>query len=352
MPDDDTLTSAATDTGAQDSAQPAPATDTPTPPTPDAGAQPTQDPPGPASDLASEQRGQQTDTPPNPETQATPAINWEERYKNLQSYADRRNMQYTKHLEELQRKQAELAQQVQERAAVAQAKPWQKTHPEHGKFNGMLAAAKTIHRQLQALDQSPIPPGADPEHHAQQVMFAKQQIMAGLGGEEQKALAEYQQSLQDWQQKLFTEPEDAIRPFVETAFERMFAAKMAEQEGRQAVEHDFQQPHLQPLLKDPKYAGYLKERLDSGVPYEYAMEMLKLRAVADLASTKFQNADRMATHAQEQVRLAQGRSSRTTTADPATAPTDPYRLALKDARERGITPGSPEFNRLIDKYTH
>lgn len=347
MPEDDIVQPASLDTGsdastlvdtqttAPESPAPSQTTDTGTASSP--------------ADLETDQRSDEVDTPPV-SAPAEPQVDWADRYKNLQSYADRRNQGYTKHVSEMQTRLQEMEQKSKQWEQSQQAKPWQRAHPDHGKFGHTLTAAKTIHKQLQALDQSVAQPGMDPQQHAQQVMFAKQQIMAGMSPQDQQALGEYRENMQEWQNKLFTDPEEAIGPIAAQVAQQVYAQIAAKQAGQQAVDRDFNAPHLQPILQDPKYAGYLQDRLNRGVPYDDAMEMLKLRAIADLASAKFKDSNRLATHAQEQVRLAQRRASTTTTSDPQTSAPDPYKLAMRAAKEQGYAPGSSEFNRLYDQF--
>lgn len=348
MADEDTLdTSTATDTGAPDSAAATATLDTPQTTTPEASTEtspaPTGEAPAPST---TDSRGSQQSTTP----EAKPPVDWQSRYRELQSYADRRSAQYTQHREELQRKVQELEAFKAQQEKQAAAKRWQPAHPEHAKFKGLLTSAKTVYRQLQDLDRAPIPQGVSPEQHAQNIEFAKQRITAGISAEEQQVLAEYQTEMNDWQNKLFTEPEEAIGPIAERIARQVFTQLQQQQQDKMQVQEDFSQPHLKPILENPKYASFLNERLQAGVPYEHAMETLKLRAAVDMMAARLSGADRMATHAQEQTRLAQGRAARTTTADPAPAPVDPYAAALKEAKAKGILPGTPAFNRLIDKH--
>ena len=55
--------------------------------------------------------------------------------------------------------------------------------------------------------------------------------------------------------------------------------------------------------------------------------------------------------AQEQQRLAKARASGVVTPDPAGAPVDPYTLAMKEAKAKGIMPGTAAFNQLITKFS-
>lgn len=280
------------------------------------------------------QQANQTDPEPKPE----PAVDWQNRYRDLQSYADRRHQGYQQHLSKLQ---AEL-QQMREAQEKAQLRPFQKSHPDHQKFRGLLERSKAIHRQLQATEKMP----------EEQRLAAQSAIMAGVSPEEQQTLTEYRESLQNFQNDFFADPEATMAPLMERVVQQAMGKAFADMRGKQQVEQDFSAPHLQPILQDPKYAGYLNEKLARGVPYEDAMEALKLRAAADLMYAKLNGANRQVTHAQEQQRLLRKRASGPVSSDPAETPVDPYKLALKEAAKLGIQPGTAQFNKLIDRFSN
>lgn len=350
MADDDTLdTSPAPDTS---TAAPAPADTQPpdTQPTATPEASNAATPAQPDAEPAPSQPDPRSQNPSPTGQPAAPSVDWQSRYRELQSYADRRSTGYMSQIQELQQKLTALEQARAQQEKQAQIKRWSPEHPEHAKFKGLLSSAKTIHRQLQDLDRSTPPAGVAPEQHAANVAFAKERIIAGLSADEQAALGEYQQDMQEWQTNLFTEPEKAIGPIARRMAEQVFAEMQAKIQGQRQWEEDSSQPHMKPILENPRYAGELQDKLQRGVPYKDAMESIKLRAAVDLMAAKLSGADRQATHAQEQVRLAQGRAARTTTADPAPSPVDPYKAAMKEATAKGIVPGTPAFNRLLDKY--
>jgi hypothetical protein len=289
--------------------------------------------PGTVQDTAPSTTTQQVQ---NPEP-AQPQVDWQDRYKNLQSYHDRRFQQAQSQQQKLQEELQQLRQQ-QEQASL---KPWSKQHPENAQFRGLLERSKAIHRQIQAADKLP------PEQR-QQTLEA---IMAGVSPEEQQSLAQYRESMQSFQNDFFASPEETLLPLIQRGVQSAMQQVQEQMQAKQTIDRDFSAPHLQPILKDPQYASYLNDRLARGVPYEDAMEMLKLRAATDMMYRKLNGAERQSMHAQEQNRLVKGRAASTIQADPAAAPADPYALARKEAERQGIQPGTAAFNRLIDRFT-
>ena len=147
------------------------------------------------------------------------------------------------------------------------------------------------------------------------------------------------------------DPEGSIGPVVERMAQQVFEKMRHEIQGRMQVDRDFEAPHLKPILENPKYAGYLQEKLGKGIPYEDAMEMVKLRAAAEMLHERVSGQSTQVAAAQEQQRLAKGRAASVVAPDPAAGPVDPYALALKEARGKGIQPGTAAFNSLLLKYT-
>lgn len=337
MPEDTTL---AADDPAQDTSAANPATaDTSPPAAPEPqDAQPAAAP-GTSADApsTSTQQVQDPNAPPESKTPAPAEPDWRDRYRNLQSYADRRHQQYQQHLQQQQEELNKLRQQQEQ----AQLKPWAKQHPENAQFRGLLERSKAIHRQLQAVDQLPL----------EQRDAAKQAIMAGVTPEEQQHLGQYREAMQSFQNDFFNDPENTLAPIIQRNVQLAMQKLQADMAGEQQVARDFDAPHLKPILQDPKYAGYLNDKLAKGVPYEEAMELLKLRAATDLMYQRLNGAKRTAQHAQEQTRLVKGRAEGVVAPDASPAPADPYQLAKKEAAKLGIMPGTAAFNRLIDKYT-
>lgn len=298
----------------------------------------------PAADSGTEQddapstTGQPVADPNKP---AEPSVDWQDRYKNLQSYADRRHQGYEQHLTKMQQELQTLRQSQEKAAQQAQLKPWSKQHPENAKFNGLIERSKAIHKQLQAADRLP------PEQRQGTI----EAIMAGVSPEEQGELAKYREEREAFQGKFFSDPEETMAPLIERGVQQAMQKVMQDMQGRQQVDRDFSQPHLKPILENPQYASYLNERLARGVPYADAMEMLKLRAATDLMHKRLNGSERQTMHAQEQSRLVRGRAANTISADPAAAPSDPYQLARKEAAKQGIMPGTAAFNKLIDRFT-
>lgn len=339
MSDEDTIDPSVppTDTGSD----PAPAQqDTQVSPTPD--AQNAETAPiavpgtGPTPPLQSGNEVQNQEAQP-------PEQAWEKRYRDLQAYNDRR---FAHMREETQRYQQEIQKFRQEQERAAQQRtvdPWRKESPKHQQFKSVLERSKAIEKQMQAVNQIQDPAAKE---------AAMQAIAAGVSDEEKVQLQQFREQQREFQSNFFSDPEGTMAPIMERIAQTVFSQMREQFVGRTQVDQDFSSPLMKPILENPQYAGYLQERLQRGVPYEDAMEMVKLRAAAEMMYQRQNGQDRSVVAAQEQQRLAKARASGVVAPDPASAPVDPYQMAMKEARSKGITPGTAQFNALILKYSN
>ncbi len=337
MPDDATTTTsepaaestpAPADTGTPvDSTSAAPDSATTQPPT---GAPAEQ----PGSSTTEQQPSNPNAAQPSTGAQAQPPVDWQKRYSDLQSYADRRQRDFQQKFTGIQKELEEHKKFRTEFEAKQNQKPWQKPG-----FEQVVGRAQAVHRQLQAAEKLP----AEVRDHA------KQAILAGMSPEDQAQYEDYRNSMQDFQREFFTDPKKTMAPLIEEVAKEIFQRQQAEVTGRQQVDQDFSQPHVHAILEKEQYRGYFQKQIDSGVPYPAAMEMLKLRAAFDIASAKLGTAGRMQDHVQEQQRLVKGRASQTIAPNTAATQVDAYEVAKTEAQKRGIPIGSSQFNRLLDK---
>lgn len=304
----------------------------------------------PTNPVAPDTKADGSLTPPNSQSpEQQPQRDWskegptlEKRLRDQQSYFDRQIAQWKQQMSQTQEKASQLEKwksEQDERAKAASLKPWSKAHPEHGKFNSLLERAKVINAQLQR-----IPANLPPEQ--QEAM--KQAIISAMSPEEQQQINEYRDNLNNFQRDFFTDPHGTLLPMVEQLAEQKVQQFMQKMEAQQSVQQDFQDPQLAPLIKEhgQDFARALQEMPSR--PYDYAKQMMLLYAENQRLKAQSSKVDAKAEMAKEQQRLTKGESA--ITRDPRPANTDPYTLAIAEARRKGIDPSTPRFAQLLAKY--
>lgn len=304
----------------------------------------------PTNPVAPDTKADGSLTPPNSQSpEQQPQRDWskegptlEKRLRDQQSYFDRQIAQWKQQMLQTQEKASQLEkwkQEQDERAKAASLKPWSKAHPEHGKFNSLLERAKVINAQLQR-----IPANLPPEQ--QEAM--KQAIISAMSPEEQQQINEYRDNLNNFQRDFFTDPHGTLLPMVEQLAEQKVQQFMQRMEAQQSVQQDFQDPQLAPLIKEhgQDFARALQEMPSR--PYDYAKQMMLLYAENQRLKAQSSKVDAKAEMAKEQQRLTKGEAA--ITRDPRPANTDPYTLAIAEARRKGIDPSTPRFAQLLAKY--
>jgi hypothetical protein len=240
-------------------------------------------------------------------------------------------------------------QEQEQRAQAAALKPWSKAHPENVKFNGLLERAKVIDQQLRSIptvdDQgNPIAPA--------QIQSMRNAIVGALSKDEQQQINEYRDSLTNFQRDFFTDPHGTILPMVEQLAEQKVQQALKKIEAQHAVQQDFADPQLAPLLKEhgQDFARALQEMGNPDKTYDYAKQMMLLYAENQKLKADQGKLGAKAAHADEQRRLVKDQASHTR--DPRAETQDPYDLAVAEAKKRGIALDSPRFAGLITKYSH
>lgn len=304
----------------------------------------------PTNPVAPDTKADGSLTPPNSQSpEQQPQRDWskegptlEKRLRDQQSYFDRQIAQWKQQMSQTQEKASQLEKwksEQDERAKAASLKPWSKAHPEYGKFNSLLERAKVINAQLQR-----IPANLPPEQ--QEAM--KQAIISAMSPEEQQQINEYRDNLNNFQRDFFTDPHGTLLPMVEQLAEQKVQQFMQKMEAQQSVQQDFQDPQLAPLIKEhgQDFARALQEMPSR--PYDYAKQMMLLYAENQRLKAQSSKVDAKAEMAKEQQRLTKGEAA--ITRDPRPTNTDPYTLAIAEARRKGIDPSTPRFAQLLAKY--
>lgn len=304
----------------------------------------------PTTPVAPDTKVDESLTPPHSQSpEQQPQRDWskegptlEKRLRDQQSYFDRQVSQWKQQMSQTQEKASQLEKwksEQDERAKAASLKPWSKAHPDNSKFNGLLERAKVINSQLQR-----IPANLPPEQ--QEAM--KQAIISAMSPEEQNQINEYRDNLQNFQRDFFTDPHGTLLPMVEQLAEQKVQQFMSKMEAQHSVQSDFADPQLAPLIKEhgQDFARALQEMPSR--PYDYAKQMMLLYAENQRLKANSSKVDAKAEMAKEQQRLTKGEAA--ITRDPRAANTDPYTLAIAEAKRKGIDPSTPRFAQLLAKY--
>lgn len=258
-------------------------------------------------------------------------VDWQARYKEVQSYNDRRFTQMKSEMEQLRQFKAEQERKAQE----ANIRPWSPRHPLHSKFQGVLSKAQYIQQSLRSID-----PNLPPE--AQQA--AKQAIMSQMTPEEQGIMQQYQQESQQFQRDFFSDPQNAIAPLVQPLIQQAIQQYVESVQAKQSVAKDFEDPALKPLLE--QHGEEIQTMLNDGVPYDYAMHQAKMFGEVQRLRAELDGLRKRAGQGEAQQRLV--RQQATISADPRVSDTpDVYKLARAEAAKQGIDTANPKFMQIL-----
>ena len=260
-----------------------------------------------------------------------PPVDWQARYKEVQSYNDRRFSQMKSEMEQLRQFKAEQEKKAQEQ----NIRPWSPRHPLHSKFQGVLSKAQYIQQSLRNID-----PNLPPE--AQQA--AKQAIMSQMTPEEQGIMQQYQQESQQFQRDFFSDPQQAIAPLVQPLIQQAIQQYVEGVQAKQSVAKDFEDPTLKPLIE--RYGEEIQTMLNDGLPYDYAMHQTRMYAENQALRAELDGLRKRAGQGEAQQRLV--RQQATISADPRVSEKpDAYKMARAEAAKLGIAPDHPRFMKIL-----
>lgn len=279
--------------------------------------------------------GQQSTAQPQ-QTSGTQPDQWKEHYHRLQASTERKLLHAKNERQQFQAEMQELREFKRTQAEAAQRqnlKRWSKQHPENGKFRGVLERAKAVDSQLRNIPNT-LPP------EQQDVM--KQAILSAMSPEDRQELDQYREEVSQFHHGFFEDPHGTLAPLIQPMIAEALQRERAQMHAHQRVGQDFESPELKPLVQ--AHAPEIQKALDDGVPYDYAVHMLKMFGELERMQTQMKGLGRDAAMGKEQVRLAQGNAA--ITRDPAPAKNiDVYALAKKQALERGYSTADPRFLR-------
>jgi hypothetical protein len=330
-------------------------------------------PPEPVSEAAADQAAPPSeDTQPegdgsstNPDTaikspqeqQPTETVDqWKARYNELRSLKDRQVNSWQSKLKQQEqeiRQHRERVQQFerqqQEQAQRLQLKRWNKQHPEHTQFKGLLDKSRLIQSQIQRIKD-------DSQQSPESKQWAIQQIMADMKPEEVQELQAYHQNTQQFLQDFQADPHGAIAPIIQNEIQRAFQQQQQALEANQRVAQDFNDPDFSAAIATPEAK---QEALDmlSGLQngnlsaWDVTKENLSLKAQLRSLNSRVGPAEQAKIQANEQSRLA--KSKATVNRDvSAEAHYNPIQAAKEAAAKDGITPDMSQFAQYILKFSN
>lgn len=269
-----------------------------------------------------------------------PAVepDWQRQYKHLQSNTDKQLSAMRKQQEESARELQEHRQfreQQRQQAEQAKLKPWSRQHPENQKFGSLLERAKVVRQQLAAI------PGNLPPEERQ---AREENILSALTADDQKSLVEYREAQESFTRDFFQDPRGTLMPMISEIARQEYETVRVREDAQRQVAQDFNDPALKPLVEE--HAAELRTALADGMPYDYAVHMLKLFAENKRLAAGQSQLGKEAMMGREQVRLAQGKAS--VRRDPAaSSEPDIYQLAKREAAKSRIPLDSPKFMQLL-----
>lgn len=229
----------------------------------------------------------------------------------------------------------------QQDAQAAKLPMWSAKHPENGRFGELKARWQQANQTFSRLRD-----GQTPE----QQQATRAQVLADFSPEEQQIMREHGMHQRKYTERFSEDPEGTIAEIVDTrvqqALAQMQQTQQQNQQAEQSVGQWFQDQANTPILESQRewliQAMSPREQGGLGMPWTIARleaENRFFRSQRDVSTAKVLSAE-------ERSRLAKGHAA--ITRDPVTAPiSDPYELAVKSAKEKGITIGGPGWNDLV-----
>jgi predicted ATP-binding protein involved in virulence len=275
--------------------------------------------------------------------QTSQPIDWQDRYKNLQSAADRKLAQASERLKQHEQELAQFrdSRQRQENAAKqAGIKRWMPQHPEHNKFKTLREKADFAQRQAGNLARLQ---GLSPEQHKQveDAMFADV-----MSTEDRAELQEQQAFTRDFLTNLAGDPHSALAPILGPMIEQQIQARIAQAEEFKQVQQAFEDPAVKALV--PVYGEHMLKAVRDGVPADYVAHMTKTFAELENARNQLAQLQKSSAQGQAQVQQNKQRATLNRTPAPQTAKLDPYQEAKKRAQAKGISTDDPRFLTIVE----
>lgn len=248
-------------------------------------------------------------------------------YKSLQA-------EYTRTRQELKRIQSEWQRSEQERQAEAermQLKVWNKSHPEHGRWQELQQKRQFWQRQLGRANDE-----------AKPVLI--QQMNADFSPDEVQMLEQEAQ----WKSQ-----QEYLRQSDPEAYYAQVVQRQVQQEITRQAEIQRYQQQYERILSDPAVKAYLQANpqdaqraLQSIQDPDLAADYLKRVASASGVTTELAKSQRQAAHARAQ-RQAQQQQA-TVSRDPSHRSfTDVGKEAERRAKERGIAQTHPDYMDIV-----
>jgi hypothetical protein len=275
-----------------------------------------------------------------PRQQPQQPVDWQARYREVQSYNDRRFTKMKQDMDQRERELTELRQfrqQSEQQAQQANIRPWSPRHPLHGKFQQVLSKAQMVNQALRQIDPN-LPPEAQDA--------AKRAIVAQMTPEEQGVMQQYQQESQQFQRDFFADPQGAIAPLVEPLIAQAIQQYVSGKQAERDVESHFTDPRMKPVLD--QYGDEIAQRLESGSKYDDAMELAWQKAENARMAAELDGLRKRAGMGAAQQQLV--RQQNAVTSDPRVSDKpDVYRMAVKEAAKQGIPTDHPRFMKILDQ---
>lgn len=282
---------------------------------------------------------------PKADAPVADTVDWQKRHADTVSYAAKQANQFKGQLQSQAQELEKLRAFQQEQAQKAESlklKPWNKGHPENDSFNRIRHRAEAINEQI-----SRIPQGLTPEDYESR----KANIMSALGPEEQRMYNDSVADARQFHQNFVSDPRGTLAPLVApmlTEAFQQFQAFMQQQQTavqvQREVKRDFEDDKLKPLIA--RHADWWAQKLQSGMPYEAAKEMLLMKGELESLQSRTGASDIAAAAAAEQDRLAKGRAS--TTRDPVSK--SPSKDALPLAKKLAEADGKKTWGDHMFRY--
>jgi hypothetical protein len=250
-----------------------------------------------------------TPTPP-----AQPPMDWEKQYRSVLPVYQKSQYELKRMREQydgIDPVAAREAMQFREQhAKQLQLKPWQKDHPEYGKFQQTVQAGRMLGSQIKAIQSNAT---LTPEQ--KQAAIEAVQQGSGLQDSDHQALRAWQEDMQQFTQRFHSDPMGTIGDIARQVAQQVVQQQQVTQQADLEVGDWFQKN--QPIVQ--KYGQQMQEVItaaERGETWQTAQQVAQLLAERDALRAQLGQNQAQVQQAAAQQQVIRGRAAGTTRRNP------------------------------------
>jgi hypothetical protein len=267
----------------------------------------------------------QASSPVTPQPEAAPApptqqqvMDWEKQYRSVLPVYQKSQYELKRMREQydgIDPNAAREAMQFREQhTKQLQLKPWQKDHPDHGKFQQTVQTGRILGSQIKAIQSNPT---LSPEQKQAAIEAVEQG--SGLQDSDRQSLRAWQEDMQGFQQKFHSDPMGTIGDIAKQVAMQVVQQQQVTQQADVEVGDWFQKN--QPIVQ--RYGQQMQEVItaaERGETWQTAQQVAHLLAERDALREQLGENQSQVQHAAAQQQVIRGRATNPTRRNPVSTP--------------------------------